>query len=213
MRISAISTLVIAMLLGGCSMAPTYERPAAPVADYWAGQSAKQGSPINQLAWQTFIVDPELRRLVVIALDNNRSLRQTLLDIEQARAQYRIQRADRVPGLSVNASGNRQRLPADLASDGRAGVASNYQVSLSLPEYELDLFGRMKSLSDSALQEYLATEEADKLSAQPMLVQGIAPDTPSELIERRPDVLAAEHRLQARNADIGAARAAFFPRT
>ena len=213
MRISAISTLVIAMLLGGCSMAPTYERPAAPVADYWAGRSAKQGSPINQLAWQTFIVDPELRRLVVIALDNNRSLRQTLLDIEQARAQYRIQRADRVPGLSVNASGNRQRLPADLASDGRAGVASNYQVSLSLPEYELDLFGRMKSLSDSALQEYLATEEADKLSAQPMLVQGIAPDTPSELIERRPDVLAAEHRLQARNADIGAARAAFFPRT
>ncbi|MDD1139400.1 efflux transporter outer membrane subunit [Pseudomonas sp. TNT2022 ID233] len=311
MRISALSTLVIAMLLGGCSMAPTYERPAAPVADTWAGQSAKQGSPINQLAWQTFIVDPELRRLVVIALDNNRSLRQTLLDIEQARAQYRIQRADRVPGLNANASGNRQHLPADLASDGRAGVASNYQVGVSLPEYELDLFGRVKSLSDSALQEYLATEEAaraaqialvaevsqaylihdgaqrrldltqqtlisreysfalisqrrsngtataldyqealglveqsraeqesnlrqkqqafnalvlllgtkdaaksisDKLSAEPMLVQDIAPDTPSALIERRPDILAAEHRLQARNADIGAARAAFFPR-
>ncbi|MGH8448922.1 efflux transporter outer membrane subunit [Pseudomonas sp.] len=311
MRISALSTLVIAMLLGGCSMAPTYERPVAPIADTWAGQSTKQGSPINQLAWQTFIVDPELRQLVVIALDNNRSLRQTLLDIEQARAQYRIQRADRVPGLSANASSNRQRLPADLASDGRAGVASNYQVGLSLPEYELDLFGRVKSLSDSALQEYLATEEAaraaqialvaevsqaylihdgaqrrldltqqtlisreysfalisqrcsngtataldyqealglveqsraeqesnlrqkqqafnalvlllgtkdaaksisDKLSAEPMLVQDIAPDTSSALIERRPDILAAEHRLQARNADIGAARAAFFPR-
>lgn len=311
MRISAFSTLVIAMLLGGCSLAPTYERPVAPVADNWAGESMKQGSPINQLVWQTFIVDPDLRRLVVIALDNNRSLRQTLLDIEQARAQYRIQRADRVPGLNANAAGNRQRLPADLANDGRAGVASNYQVGLSLPEYELDLFGRVKSLSDSALQEYLATEEAaraaqialiaevsqaylvhdgaqrrldltqqtlisreysfvlisqrrsngtataldyqealglveqsraeqesnlrqkqqafnalvlllgtkdaaksipERLQKEPMLVQDIAPDTTSTLIERRPDILAAEHRLQARNADIGAARAAFFPR-
>jgi len=311
MRISAFSALVIALMLGGCSLAPTYERPVAPVADHWAGESTKQGSPINQLAWQTFIVDPDLRRLVTIALDNNRSLRQTLLDIEQARAQYRIQRADRVPGLNANASGNRQRLPADLASDGRAGVASNYQVGVALPEYELDLFGRVKSLTDSALQEYLATEEAaraaqialiaevsqaylvhdgaqrrleltqqtlisreysfalisqrrsngtataldyqealglveqsraeqesnlrqkqqafnalvlllgtrdaaksipEKLSSEPMLVQDIAPDTPSALIERRPDILAAEHRLQARNADIGAARAAFFPR-
>lgn len=311
MRISAFSTLVIAMLLGGCSLAPTYQRPVAPVADNWAGESTKQGSPINQLAWQTFIVDPDLRRLVVIALGNNRSLRQTLLDIEQARAQYRIQRADRVPGLNANGAGNRQRLPADLANDGRAGVASNYQVGLSLPEYELDLFGRVKSLSDSALQEYLATEEAaraaqialiaevshaylvhdgaqrrldltqqtlisreysfilisqrrsngtataldyqealglveqsraeqesnlrqkqqafnalvlllgtkdaaksipERLQKEPMLVQDIAPDTTSTLIERRPDILAAEHRLQARNADIGAARAAFFPR-
>jgi len=311
MRISALSTLVVAMLLGGCSLAPTYERPVAPVAEHWAGETTKQGSPINQLAWQTFIVDPELRRLVVIALDNNRSLRQTLLDIEQARAQYRIQRADRVPGLNAGASSNRQRLPADLASNGQAGVASSYQVGVSLPEYELDLFGRVKSLTDSALQEYLATEEAaraaqialiaevsqayllhdgaqrrleltqqtlisreysfalisqrrsngtataldyqealglveqsraeqesnlrqkqqafnalvlllgtkdaakaipEQLSTEPMLVQDIAPDTTSTLIERRPDILAAEHRLQARNADIGAARAAFFPR-
>ncbi|MCX2546276.1 efflux transporter outer membrane subunit [Pseudomonas sp. COW5] len=311
MRISAFSTLVIALLLGGCSLAPTYERPVAPVAEHWAGETTKQGSPINQLAWQTFIVDPELRRLVMIALDNNRSLRQTLLDIEQARAQYRIQRADRVPGLNAGASGNRQRLPADLASNGQAGVASSYQVGVSLPEYELDLFGRVKSLTDSALQEYLATEEAaraaqialiaevsqaylihdgaqrrldltqqtlisreysfalisqrrsngtataldyqealglveqsraeqesnlrqkqqafnalvlllgtkdaakaipERLSTEPMLVQDIAPDTTSTLIERRPDILAAEHRLQARNADIGAARAAFFPR-
>ncbi len=134
MRISAFSTLVIAMLLGGCSLAPTYERPVAPVAEHWAGETTKQGSPINQLAWQTFIVDPELRRLVVIALDNNRSLRQTLLDIEQARAQYRIQRADRVPGLNAGASGNRQRLPADLARNGLAGVASSYKVGLSVAE-------------------------------------------------------------------------------
>ncbi|MCB2253841.1 efflux transporter outer membrane subunit [Pseudomonas chlororaphis] len=311
MRISAFSTLLIAMALGGCSLAPTYERPVAPVADSWSGEAAQRGSAINDLAWQTFIVDPQLRRLIGTALDNNRSLRQTLLDIEQARAQYRIQRADRVPGLNAGASGNRQRVPADLSNSGRAGVASNYQVGLSLPEYELDLFGRVKSLSDAALQEYLATEEAGRaaqialiaevsqaylthqgaqrrleltqqtlasreysfalinqrrsvgtanaldyqealglveqsraeeesnqrqkqqafnalvlllgtadaaksipqdLGKEPMLVQDIAPGTPSALIERRPDILAAEHRLQARNADIGAARAAFFPR-
>ncbi|QIH08148.1 MULTISPECIES: efflux transporter outer membrane subunit [unclassified Pseudomonas] len=313
MRIPAftVSALLIALALGGCSMAPTYERPAAPVADSWSGASAQQGRQASELDWQSFIVDPQLRKLVGTALDNNRSLRQTLLDIEQARAQYRIQRADRIPGLSAGASGNRQRLPADLSSKGQSSVASTYQVGLSLPEYEVDLFGRVKSLSDAALQQYLATEEAgrsarialiaevtqaylvhdgaqrrlaltqqtlisreysfalisrhravgnataldyqealglveqsradeeaalrqkqqafnalvlllgtpDAATSIPqtqqdklLLVQDIAAGSPSSLIERRPDILAAEHRLQARNADIGAARAAFFPR-
>ncbi|WP_343573195.1 efflux transporter outer membrane subunit [Pseudomonas sp.] len=299
------------LLIAGCSMAPTYERPDAPVAANWSGPAAQPGRAASNLDWQTFIVDSELRDLVNIALNNNRSLRQTLLDIEQARAQYRIQRSERVPGLSASANGNRQRLPGDLSSNGSSGVSSSYQVGLSLPEYELDLFGRVKSLTDAALEQYLATEEAARsaqialiaevsqaylsydgaqrrlllteqtlasredslvLIAQrrsagaataldyqealglveqsraelesnarqkqqslnalvlllgtpdaasriplvpldkPMLVQDIAPGTPSELIERRPDIRAAEHQLKARNADIGAARAAFFPR-
>ncbi|OWP50869.1 efflux transporter outer membrane subunit [Pseudomonas nitroreducens] len=304
-------TLLLALTLGGCSMAPTYERPEAPVAQNWSGPGAQPGAAASQLDWQTFIVDSELRELVSVALDNNRSLRQTLLDIEQARAQYRIQRADRVPELNAAANGNRQRLPADLSSSGGSAVSSSYQVGLALPEYELDLFGRVKSLTDAALEQYLSTEEAgrsarlaliaevsqayltydgaqrrlqlteqtlasreDSLSLigqrrtagaataldyqealglveqsraelesnarqkqqalnalvlllgttdaarripqvpqdKPMLIQDIAPGTPSELIERRPDILAAEHVLKARNADIGAARAAFFPR-
>lgn len=303
--------MISLLLIAGCSMAPSYERPEAPVAQSWSGPAAQPGTAASNLDWQTFIVDSELRELVNVALDNNRSLRQTLLDIEQARAQYRIQRADRVPGLSGAANGNRQRLPADLSNSGSSAVSSCYQVGLALPEYELDLFGRVKSLTDAALEQYLSTEEAarsarialiaevsqayltydgaqrrlqlteqtlasreDSLALisqrrtagaataldyqealglveqsraelesnarqkqqalnalvlllgtsdaakripqvpqdKPMLIQDIAPGTPSELIERRPDILAAEYVLKARNADIGAARAAFFPR-
>lgn len=302
--------MLLALTLSGCSLAPSYERPLAPVAQSWSAAS-QTGTAAASLEWQRFIVDPDLRQLVSIALDNNRSLRQTLLDIEQARAQYRIQRADRVPGLNGSANGNRQRLPADLSNSGSSGVSSSYQVGVSLPEYELDLFGRVKNLTDAALEQYLSTEEAGRsarialiaevsqayltydgaqrrlllteqtlasrenslglisqrrtagaataldyqealglveqaraelesnarqkqqaLNAlvlllgtadaaqhvpqapqdKPLLIQDIAPGTPSELIERRPDILAAEHRLKARNADIGAARAAFFPR-
>lgn len=311
-QVFGAAAVLLALTMSACSLAPKYERPDAPVAASWNAPAAQlDGQAASSLDWQTFIVDSELRSLVSTALENNRSLRQTLLDIEQARAQYRIQRADRVPGVSGTASGSRQRLPADLSSTGRSAVSSSYQVGVSLPEYELDMFGRVKSLTDAALEQYLSTEEAgrsarialiaevsqayltydgalrrlqlteqtlasreDSLSlisqrrtagaataldyqealglveqaraeqetnsrqrqqalnalvllvgtpdaasriplipqSKPMLVQDIAPGTPSELIERRPDILAAEHQLRARNADIGAARAAFFPR-
>ncbi len=302
--------LTLAVALGGCSLAPHYERPEAPVAADWQVADAN-GSRAQALDWQTFIVDADLRRAVDTALNNNRSLRQALLDIEAARAQYRIQRADRLPSLNANASGNRQRLPADQSQTGRSEVASVYQVGLGLAEYEVDLFGRVRNLSEAALETYLATEEATRatqisliaeviqayltrdgalrrkalveqtldsrlaslelvsrrrevgaataldyqeavglaeqaraeresterqlrqadnalalllgtpdagqlLLSTPrdelMVLQDIAPGTSSELIERRPDILASEHRLKARNADIGAARAAFFPR-
>ncbi|WP_054884478.1 efflux transporter outer membrane subunit [Pseudomonas sp. NBRC 111130] len=303
--------LVLALSLSGCSLAPTYQRPQAPVPAEWGTGAGHAGRSVEQVQWQAFIVDPVLRQLIASALDNNRSLRQTLLDIEQARAQYRIQRADRVPGLNASAAGDRQHLPSALSSDGREGVTRTYQVGLSLPEYEVDLFGRIKSLSDAALEQYLATEEVGRAARialiaevsqayltldgaerrqaltrqtlasredslalvgqrraagtataldhqealglveqsraelevtvrqqrqaynalvlllgsaeaakampaerpdQPMVLNDIAPGAPSALIERRPDILAAEHRLRARNADIGAARAAFFPR-
>ena len=303
--------LALACALTGCSLAPTYQRPEAPVPAQWGNATGQQGQAVAQLDWHAFIVDPTLRQLIGTALGNNRSLRQALLDIEQARALYGIRRANRVPGLNAGASGNRQHLPSDLSSDGREGVNSTYQVGLSLPEYEIDLFGRVKSLSDAALEQYLATEEVSRaahialiaevsqayltldgaerrlaLTRQtlgsrndslalvgqrrtvgtataldhqealglveqsraelesilreqqqaynalvlllgsasaanvipaerpeaPMVLPDIAPGTPSALIERRPDILAAEHRLRARNADIGAARAAFFPR-
>lgn len=124
-----MGTRVIPLVLAW-TLAPTYERPEAPVPAQWGDAAGHQGPVVDQLDGQAFIVDPVLRQLVGAALGNNRSLRQTLLDIEQARAQYRIQRADRVPGLNAAASGNRQHLPAELSSNGREGVSSSYQVGL-----------------------------------------------------------------------------------
>ncbi len=304
--------LVLTLTVAGCSLAPNYQRPEAPVAASWTPTVEATGSfAADVLDWKTFIIDPQLHRVVDAALSNNRSLRQALLDIEAARAQYRVQRADRLPSINANATGSRQRLPADLSSSGRSDVSSSYQVGPGLTEYEVDLFGRVRNLSESALETYLATEEATRatqvsliaevieayltrdgaqrrlalveqtlktredslelisrrrqagtataldyqealglaeqakaerestlrllqqtdnalvllvgtpdanslLPAAPrdslLVLQDIAPGTPSTLIERRPDILASEHRLKARNADIGAARAAFFPR-
>ncbi|XXE14474.1 efflux transporter outer membrane subunit [Pseudomonas sp. Z1-14] len=302
--------LALAMTMGGCSLVPDYKRPQLPVTAQWK-QSGTIGTRADLLDWQSFIVDADLRQAVNTALHNNRSLRQALTDIEAARAQYRIQRSDRLPSIDGNVSGNRQRLPGDLSQTGRSGVTSSYQVGIGLAEYEVDLFGRVRSLSEAALESYLATEEASRaaqislvaeviqayltrdgalrrlalinqtlesrlasldlvskrrqsgtataldyqeaiglaeqakaerestdrqraqaenalvlllgtpyaaqlLPDQPrdnmLVIQDIAPGTTSTLIERRPDILASEHRLKARNADIGAARAAFFPR-
>ncbi|MDQ8035322.1 MAG: MCE family protein, partial [Bordetella sp.] len=107
--------LALAAALAGCSLAPTHERPAAPIAAQWPGaQTDGAGSAAATLAWQDFIADADLRRLVDLALANNRDLRQTLLNVEAARAQYRVQRADRLPGIEAQAGGTRQRVPADL---------------------------------------------------------------------------------------------------
>ncbi|MFJ4443387.1 efflux transporter outer membrane subunit [Pseudomonas sp. NPDC089422] len=304
--------LGVLIALAGCSLAPDYQRTASPIADHWPQKiAAPAPGLILHKGYQAFVRDPQLLKVVDAALSNNRSLRQTLLDIEAARAQYRIQRSDRLPGLNGGISANRAHVPADLSSTGQEGVSSTYQASLSLPEYEIDLFGRVKSLSDAALEQYLATEEtaqsarialiADTIqgylnyesaqrqsiltrqtlvsrqasvdlvhqqlangtataldyqearglveqaradlesnersrrqarnalvlligtpdaasllpehpSEQSHIVQDLAPGVPSELMIQRPDILASEHQLKARHADIGAARAAFFPR-
>lgn len=307
-----LCALALGLLLAGCSMAPTYQRPAAPIPAAWhpqdAGVAGGEQSAAATLDWQAFVTDGTLRDLVAQALANNRNLRQTLLNVEAARAQYRVQRADRLPGIQAEGGGTRQRVPADLAG-GQARVQSTWQAGVGLTAFELDLFGRVRNLSQAALEDYLSTEEAARgvrisliaeviqaylardsalqrqhLTAQtlqsrqaslelvarrrqagaasaldhqealglteqaradleridrevrqagnalgllvgvadvplpavprtgPLLVQDLAAGTPSALLSHRPDIRAAEHQLRARNASIGAARAAFFPR-
>jgi multidrug efflux system outer membrane protein len=294
-----------ALLLAGCmSPAPTYERPAAPVAGSFVGDVAAGGPAASAIAWPDFFKDERLKRLVGIALQNNRDLRIAVLNIEQARATWQIRRADELPSIGVGATATRQ-------PGTSGGIASLYTVGLAVTSYELDLFGRVRSLSDAALAQYLGTEEGRKtaqisliatvattylaaladddllavtratlatreesfkltklkfdngaaseldfrqaesllegarvtlfqltrqrmldenaltlllgqpvpgdlpgglpLTGQQMLAE-LPAGLPSELLVRRPDVRAAEQQLISANANIGAARAAFFPR-
>ena len=299
-------TMLITALLAGCvSMAPQYERPVAPVAASFPDAGTAAGSQAaSAIEWQQFFNDARLKALIELALANNRDLRVAVLNIEQARAQYQIRRADQFTGVNLGVSGN--RLPA---SGG--GINSTYTAGLVVSSFELDFFGRVRSLGDVALAQFLATEEARKnvhislvaavantyltlladeellaltrqtlatreqslnliqlkydsgvvsaldLSQARSLVEGaratlaqqqrqrsvdenalvlllgqplpanlpprqplssvlagaaLPAGLPSEVLTARPDVRQAEQQLIAANANIGAARAAFFPR-
>ncbi|WP_263262548.1 AdeC/AdeK/OprM family multidrug efflux complex outer membrane factor [Pseudomonas sp. RIT-PI-S] len=311
---SLISLAVAAALLSGCSLIPDYKQPAAPVAAQYPQGPAYAPADAAQVAaaeqgWREFFRDPALQRLIEMSLQNNRDLRVAALNVDAYAAQFRIQRADLLPAISADAAGTRQRTPADLSTSGRSGISSSYSATLGISAYELDLFGRIRSLSQQALESYLSTEEArrstqislvasvanayltwqadqalyqltqdtlktyeeslrlttrssevgvasaldlsqartavegaranlaqyqrqvaqdlnsltvlvgaslpnDLAPGQPLdgdLLSEVPAGLPSDLLTRRPDILQAEHNLKAANANIGAARAAFFP--
>ena len=169
-RFAATGVLGAAVMLTGCSFMPAYERPAAPIANnfpvYGSAGQASSDLPVARVAWQDFFLDAKLKQLIGQALVNNRDLRVAALNIEQARAQYQIRRADQLPAVNGVFSGSR-------TPTANGGTASLYTVGLAVTAYEIDFFGRVASLKDAALYQYLATEEG-RNTAQISLIAAVA---------------------------------------
>ena len=179
-RILLYLLLGIALLSGGCSLAPEYAQPEAPIPAQWpqgaAYKDAKalSGAPtVPELKWEDFFSDKRLQKIIETALNNNLDLRLAALNVERARAIYGIQRARLFPVVNAAGAGNKQRVPADLSSTGESMTMERYDVNLGIASWEIDFFGRIRSLKDRALEEYLATEEARR-SVQIALVAEVA---------------------------------------
>ncbi|WP_254460032.1 efflux transporter outer membrane subunit [Xanthomonas sacchari] len=165
---SAVSRMSVAaatlLVLAGCTLAPTYQRPVAPVpADLAAADAAPAaGAATDTLAmpdWQQVFLDPRLRQTIALALQNNRDLRVAMLSIDKARAQYRIQRAAQLPSFDASASMSRGRSSAASNDDGVSQLSTNDAVQVGLSSWQLDLFGQLRSLNQEALQNWLSSAE------------------------------------------------------
>ena len=164
--------------LSGCSLAPRYTPPQLPVPAEWPQGAAYETStpgaaPVSEIGWREFYRDERLRTVVDQSLANNRDLRIATLNIERARALYRIRRADQFPTIEGVASGTAQRIPGSISPTGDGSTVRDYRVEVGFASYELDLFGRVRNLKDEALQEYLAVVETQR-SAHISLVAEVA---------------------------------------
>ncbi|MDD3954433.1 MAG: efflux transporter outer membrane subunit [Lentisphaeria bacterium] len=177
MRTIIISLLTL-LWFSGCTMIPNYQRPEAPMPEKFPEGAAAEavsevGAAAAELPWREFIQDVELRQLIELSLANNRDLRLAALNVEQVRALYKIQREEMYPSLYASGSGSRQSASRHLLNAGQERITETYRADLSLLSWEIDFFGRLRSLTEKAMQEYFATEQARR-GAQILLISTVA---------------------------------------
>lgn len=160
------AALPLAVFLGACATMTPYQQPDVPLAEQWINVALdeQQGQPASptaaELGWREYFRDPRLQAFIETALQNNHNLRKAALNAQIVQAQYGITAADALPSVGSNGSYQRSRSARDFSPMGRAAISEQYQVGLGVAGYELDLFGRVKSMSDAALNRYFATKEA-----------------------------------------------------
>lgn len=210
-----LTAVAAATLLAACStLAPDYERPVSVVPDAWAATPAAATATtagdrsaataavpaVDTLGWQEFIADDKLRSVIALALRNNRDLRVSTLNVERLQALYQVQRADLMPSINAGVGQSAQRTPGDLNGTGQSTISRQYSGTVGISAYELDLFGRVRSLKDAALMQYLATEQAQR-SAQISLVSQVSVAYMT-LAADRERLSLAEQTLQSRRETL-----------
>lgn len=171
MRKSSAAILALSILSGACSLIPALDPLKSPVSAKFPGNTAGQVSA--DIAWQKFFTDARLRKLVQTALENNRDLRVAALNVEQSRAQYAISRGELFPTIGALGLAERRRGLGAPGSTGSGVQSGSYEVSVGLVSYELDLFGKIRSMNARDLQTYFATDAA-RVGAQISLVAEVA---------------------------------------
>lgn len=162
-----------AVFASGCmNLAPDYQRPSLPVADVWpAGTQAPAAQALPPPAWRDYYRDARLQALIELALADNRDLRLAALDIDKARALYRVQAAESLPQVDAGLSQSVQRTPGPLSQSGRASVSRQYTAQLGVSAWELDLWGRLKNLETEALESYFSTAEARRATQLALIAE------------------------------------------
>lgn len=175
-----ILVMGLTAVLGGCSLAPNYTQPQAPIAGQWPQGVSPQQTPadaassvVAKISWQNFFSDPQLQQMISITLENNRDLRLAALNVAHARAMYGIQRADIFPAVGIDALATKKQRSRDLIAASEPRTVEQYGVDFGISSWEIDFFGRIRGLEEQALETYLATEEAQR-SAQITLIAEIA---------------------------------------
>jgi outer membrane protein, multidrug efflux system len=158
-----ISQIILAAMLGGCSLMPSYQRPSAPVPTAWPDSVKLKATTAQDFGdWQHYFPDPRLQALIAAALENNRDMRIATARVAEARAQYGIQIADRFPNLNLTGTRNASLTPAGASVTGSAVQSQRYDVGVNLVSFELDFWGHVSSLNAFAKASYLATESAQR---------------------------------------------------